>query len=353
MTNWKKAFLAPETPIKEAVQVIQSSGKMIGLIVNSEGVLLGTVTDGDIRRAILKDVSFDQPVRTIMNPNPKTGTEEMSEEELAVYMKDLNFRHLPIVNKKKVVVGLRMIDEFFHKELMRSPVLILAGGLGSRLGTLTEDCPKPMLKLKDKPLLEILVEHLRSHGFKKLYISVRYLSHQIEDHFGDGSRFGVNITYLKETTPLGTAGPLSLLPPEMKEPVLVINGDILTSLNFSDLFHFHQMNHQDLTACVRKLEFTLPYGVFELEGTAAVKIIEKPSIRKFINAGIYIINPSIFKLVEKDKVTGMNELINQAISKGLGVECFMIREYWKDIGTPEEFQQAQEDLQKIFLLTAN
>lgn len=348
MEDWKKTFISPEATVKESVQKINTAGKQIALVVDNEtNQLIGTVTDGDIRRAILRDIPFESPVTVVMNSNPKVAKWNMTDEELHEYIMQLGIRHLPIVNEVGEIVGLKILDEFYEKEANQHNVLILAGGLGSRLGELTKNCPKPMMKIDEMPLLEINIRRLKGQGFRNFFISVNYLSDVIEEHFGDGSLLGVKINYLKESERLGTAGPISLLPNISEEPFLVLNGDLLTNLNFSDLMYFHKANSHDMTICVRKHEYVIPYGVLDLEGSSVLKIQEKPSYTKFINAGIYIMNHNVLDLISKNEYFGMNDLLNKAVNNGLNVECYSIKEYWRDIGTPDDLELARSEYSKL------
>ncbi|MCR9206522.1 MAG: sugar phosphate nucleotidyltransferase, partial [Halobacteriovoraceae bacterium] len=272
MKEWKEALLSKNSTVKDCIEKLNNLHTPIALVVDDSERLLGTVTDSDIRKAILKDIPLDSPVTEVMNTNPKIGKNYQSEEELDQFIIKLGFRHLPIVDENNRVVGLKELSEVHQKEELPNSVLILAGGLGSRLGELTKDCPKPMLTIEGVPLLEINIKKLKAQGFRKFYISVNYLSHIIENHLGDGSRLGVQIEYLHEENRLGTAGPITLLPESIQDPFLVLNGDIVTELNFSDLAYFHEIGQQDVTVCVRKHEFVIPYGVFDLEGTSVLKI---------------------------------------------------------------------------------
>lgn len=347
MEKWKETLLLYNHTVKDCVERLSTSSTPIALIIDESEKLLGTVTDSDIRKAILRNIPLESSVTEIMNPSPRVGKKRQSEAELDDYILKLGLRHLPIVDDDNRVVGLKVLSELHQKAGLPNSVLILAGGLGSRLGALTKECPKPMLTIEGIPLLEINIRKLKAQGFKKFYLSVNYLSHIIIQHLGDGSRLGVEIEYLQEKDRLGTAGPITLLPDEIKEPFLVLNGDIVTELNFRDLMYFHNISHHDITVCVRKHEFVIPYGVFDLEGTSVLKIKEKPTITKFINAGIYIMNPDILDHMEKGQSQGMNDLLNLAVKSGMDVECYTIKEYWKDVGNITDLEEARRDFKSL------
>lgn len=342
MQGWKKCLVTQEQNITEAVRVIDSTIARIAVVVGVDGKLLGTVTDYDVRQAILNGVSMDSPVGRIMNRAPKFLTGERDSQAVLAKMRECKVKQLPVVDDG-VVVDLKVPADFEITSARTNPVLIMAGGLGTRLRPLTDTCPKPMLKLGSKPILQIILESFIEEGFRDFYFSVNYKAEVIKEYFGAGEGFGVNITYLEENKRLGTAGALSLLPDTIKEPVIVMNGDLLTKVDFHQLLEFHYNRHGQATMCVREYSYRLPYGVVKFDGWNITGLREKPGYTEFVNAGIYVVSPDMIKLVPPDKYYDMTDLFNDMIERKEKALIFPIREYWMDIGRLEDFEKAQAD----------
>ncbi len=343
MKNWKKTAVSPDTTIKDVLSIIDKASLQIALVIDESECLLGTVTDGDVRRGILKGVGLDATVETIYKRNPIVAHANDDFQTVREFMKREYIRQLPILDKEGRVVRLEILKEFFRKPKHSNPVIIMAGGLGTRLKPLTETCPKPLLKVGGKPILKIILENFIEYGFCNFFISVHYKAQMIQKHIGDGSDLGVNITYLREDKRLGTAGSLSLLPKNLKEPFLIINGDLLTKVNFQYLLEFHQEHQACATMCVREYQFQVPYGVVSVDGDRLTAIDEKPVHTFFINAGIYALDPGMLDIIPKNIYYDMTDLFDSFLKKGFSTSVFPIREYWLDIGRMQDFKQANED----------
>jgi NDP-sugar pyrophosphorylase family protein len=263
-------------------------------------------------------------------------------------MEDRKLLAIPLVNKNNQVVGLETLQGLLKKPRHNTPVLLMAGGFGTRLRPLTNKCPKPLLRVGETPILEIMLKNFVKAGFVDFYISTHYLSHMVEDHFGDGSRWGVNINYLYEEKPLGTAGALSLLPKETSElPVIVMNGDILTNTDFESVLSFHLKNNASATMCVRDYEYQVPFGVVKSDGHKVLDIEEKPVQRFFVNTGIYVIGPELRAQVKLGQAIDMPTLLNVGMKMADSVMMYPVNEYWLDIGRPDDFEKAQVDVEQV------
>jgi dTDP-glucose pyrophosphorylase len=348
MKDWKSTLVGPETPILETLKIIDNSALQIALVVDGDGRLLGTVTDGDIRRAILKNIPLEQPVSRIMFSHPTTALAGVSREELLGVMKQKNLRHIPILDERGRIIELKMLLHLLGTHEQGNWVVIMAGGLGKRLQPLTYDRPKPLLEIGGKPILQTIIENFVEQGFRHFYISVHYKAEMIEDHFGDGSRFGVEILYLREDIPLGTAGALGLLRKRPDESFMVMNGDVLTKTNFRQLMNFHVDSGSRGTMCVREYHYQVPYGVIEVEDSRLSSIDEKPIQTFFVNAGIYVLEPDVLSLIPPGAYFDMTDLFNMLKERRMSISVFPIREYWLDIGQLEDFKRANGEFEVIF-----
>lgn len=345
MKNWRDTFVYRTNTIRETLIVINQLSLKIALVVNNEMELLGTVTDGDVRRAMLNNVSMENSVAEIMNPRPITAKCAHDKKALTELMQRFVLMSIPIVSDNNQVTGLVSLHELVKKPKRSNAVLLMAGGLGKRLSPLTNDCPKPLLKVGESPLLEIALKNFIEAGFKRFYISTHYMPEKIRQYFADGSRWGADITYVHEDKPLGTAGALGLLPKsEIVDDLVVMNGDILTNIDFEKLITFHEENQADATMCVREYVHQIPYGVIETDGYKITTIKEKPSSQHFVNAGIYVISPNLINKVKKNKPVDMTTLLENCIAQDGEVAVYPILDYWLDIGRLDDFQQAQLDV---------
>lgn len=343
-----KVTIEKSQTLTKALERLEKNALRVVLVTDVQNNLLGTVTDGDIRRALLKHKSLETPVSEAMNSKPITVQVGTSMKVIKQIMEQADLLQMPVLNGNKLV-DLVLLKDLFQNTTRHNPVVLMAGGFGKRLGQLTKSCPKPMLPLGEKPLLQTILENFISSGFYQFYISVHYMPHVIKEHFGDGSKWGVKISYLEETQPLGTAGGLGLLPQIPNElPVIVMNCDLLTKLDLANLLEFHSDSSSELTLCVRKHEYQVPYGVIETDGENLDSIVEKPIQSYFVNAGIYILGQSILNKLSGQDYVDMPDLVNQCLAEKLPVKVFPIHEYWLDIGHFSDFRQAQDDFTSQF-----
>lgn len=348
---WKNVCISPETPIREVVKVIDTYALQIALVVKEDYVLLGTVTDGDIRRGLLKGVDLESPVSLIYKETPFTAVLSDDVPTIRSIMKRRHIRQVPVLDDKGRVVHLEMLGEFdSEKEEKRDNIVILmAGGLGTRLRPLTNACPKPLLRVGGKPVLETILDNFIRAGFFRFYISINYKAELIEEYFGDGRRWGVEILYIRETERMGTAGCLSLLPEKPVKPLIVMNGDLLTKVDFGQLLKFHTTHRADATMCVREYDYQIPYGVIHREGNRLKGLEEKPVHHYFVNAGIYVVEPAIAALIPKNRFYDMTDLFQRVIDDGKEGIIFPIREYWMDIGQIRDLEEADSVYGSIFI----
>ncbi len=349
MKNWKKVLAAPATPILEVIKIIDDSASGIALIVDSDDHLLGTVTDGDIRRAILRGRALTDPVVSIMNENPSFARVNDDRESIFAPMRHKGIKQIPILDENRRVVNLIMLDDMIKTAKKENWVVLMAGGKGTRLYPLTSDCPKPLLQVGDKPILETILESFIGYGFSRFFISVNYKAEMIEEYFGDGSKWGIQIEYLRESEQLGTAGALSLLPCSTKEPLLVMNGDLLTKVNFDHLLDFHDEHRADATMCVREYKVQVPYGVVQLDKHRLTGIVEKPVQQFFVSAGVYVLSPQVLDMIPKNKYLDMPSVFDQLIQKKSETAVFPVREYWIDIGRIMDFEKANQEFAEVFV----
>lgn len=348
MKRWKQVLVSKQTSIRDVIQILDASALQIVLVVDESNRLLGTVTDGDVRRGILRCVPLTEPVERIMNPNPRVARADEDRESLLAVMRRTGLHHLPLVDESDCLVGLETLDELIRTRPRENRVVLMAGGMGSRLHPLTANCPKPMLKIGNKPLLGTILEKLIEHGFQRFYISVSYMSDVVRSYFGDGSRWGVDIRYLQEDQRLGTAGALSLLPEKPVEPLLVMNGDLLTKVNFSNLLDFHSKQNAICTMCVREYDFQVPFGVVKIDKYRMTGIDEKPTQRFFVNAGIYVLEPQALDFILANTFLDMPMLFEKMIEHNKDAAVFPVREYWLDVGHMTDFQRASDEYTRLF-----
>jgi len=344
--NWKNILLGPDAPLSEAIRVLERDDTKIVLVVDESGRLLGTITDGDIRRGLLKTYSLEAEISKVMNGDPKVVSLGEERDVIRSRMENLGIRQMPIVDNERVVHGLETLKHLADTARRDNPVFIMAGGFGTRLRPLTESIPKPMLKVRGKPILERIIEGFVKAGFHEFYISTHYRAKMVRDYFGNGGRWGIDIRYVHEDEPLGTAGALGLLPESMTRlPIIMINGDILTNVNYGSLVNFHETHEGVATVCVKEYEFQVPYGVVDGSNHEVRRIVEKPVQRFFVNAGIYVLNPSLIEGTDGTSYLDMPNLLESIIADGRRVMMFPIHEYWLDIGRMDEFKRAQDELE--------
>lgn len=345
----EKLFVLPEQSIREALSIIDSAAMRIALVVDSQRILLGVVTDGDVRRALLKDISLDDKVTDVMNDSPTVAEYGTAVEKLISIMESKKLLAIPLL-KDGAVVAIQTLEEAVSKPHFSNPVFLMAGGFGTRLRPLTDNCPKPLLKVGGTPILETTLLRFIKFGFRNFYISTHYMPEMIQEHFGDGSQWGVNIQYVHEESPLGTGGALGLLPKDMPDlPIIMMNGDLLTKIDFVNLLNFHDKHQAIATMAVRQYDYQIPYGVIEGENSRITSIVEKPTQRFFVNAGIYVVSQALAKSVKENSNIDMPTLLEQQMHDDKDVMMFPIHEYWLDIGQKDDFDQAQLDIHTLDL----
>lgn len=348
MKNWKETLVSSDSSIMNAMKMIDDSSMQIALVVDDNSHLIGIVTDGDIRRGLLKGLPLDQPVKLIMNKDFTMVGPQTTPQDIFRIMRQKELRQIPVVDDNGCIVDLKILDDMVQQIDRDNLIILMAGGMGTRLQPLTDDCPKPLLKVGNKPILETILDNFIDFGFKKFYISVNYMAEMIESYFGDGSRWGVQIQYIREDRALGTVGALGLLPVRPASPLIIMNADVLTKVNFQHLLDFHHTNKSKATMCVRDYHMQVPFGVVTTEQHRLVNIDEKPSHRFFVNAGIYVLEPDVLQLIAKDSFLDMTNLFQKLIASGYETVAFPIREYWMDVGRLDDFERANGEFLKVF-----
>ena len=348
MEDLTELLLKPTDTLEITIKVLHSGGKRIALVVDEDRKLLGTVTDGDIRRALIKHIPMDCAIGNVMNREPITAASTDKTSLIVSIMKRKDLLHIPIVDKRRILVGLKTLQHIIEDKKYDNPVFLMAGGFGTRLHPLTEKKPKPLLKVGDYPILETIITRFIDSGFINFYISTHYKAEMIRDHFGNGSNWGVNIEYLNEDIPLGTAGSLGLLPNSMAElPIIVMNGDLLTKVDFEQLLSFHNEQASVATMCIREYDFQVPYGVVNIEEDFVTKIVEKPVHKIFVNAGIYVLDPKLRYCIDGESYLDMPNFLETQVKQDKKVSVFPIHEYWLDIGRMEEYEKANVEVMSI------
>ncbi|WP_413683850.1 nucleotidyltransferase family protein [Prochlorococcus sp. MIT 1011] len=340
VNNLSQVIIREDFTVRDILVTLNNSLTGIVLIVDQNEVLIGTLTDGDIRRGLLKGFTLDSLASSIMNKNFVSITSEENIFKGIEKIQRSGGRQLPIVDKQGKILELKIIDSEYIRQSLPNPLVIMAGGKGKRLRPFTETCPKPMLRVGDKYMLEIILEQCIKNGFREFFFSVNYLKEKIIDYFQDGSKWNISIKYLIENNPLGTAGSLTLLPNTINETFVVLNCDVLTRFNPSKLLNFHRINEGMATICVRKHDFSVPFGVVENDGVKLKSFLEKPTYTKLVNAGIYALNPSILSYLEKNTKIDMPDLLMLALNHNQKIITCPIHEYWIDVGRPESLQEA-------------
>lgn len=348
MQSWEKALVGPDTSLRDALVAIDGAGAQIALVVDAKRRLLGTLSDGDIRRALIRGIELRAPVTQAMRNTPVTASASDSKDAVLTLMRRIGLHQVPLLDDQRRVVGLQRVDDFFVTTPRDNWVVVMAGGLGTRLKELTENTPKPMLRVGDRPLLETILRNYIDQGFSRFYLAVNYKAEVIEAHFGDGAALGAEIRYLRETKRMGTAGALSLLPEPITVPLFVTNGDLLVKADFGDMLEDHQRSKAVATMAVREYEFQIPYGVVKHEGGAIERIEEKPVQRSLVSAGMYVLAPEALEIVPRDTFFDMPTLFDEIIGRGRPARCYTVHGYWMDIGRMTDYQKANDDFPEVF-----
>ncbi|MGA2840904.1 MAG: nucleotidyltransferase family protein [Steroidobacteraceae bacterium] len=345
--QWRKALLPTDATLQQAVHCLNESALQIALIVTSGGSLVGTLTDGDIRRGLLRGLHLQSPIDTIVQRDPLVVPPELGRAMVLQIMKANRIRQLPIIDEDRLVVGLHLWDELMAPKQRSNMMIIMAGGRGRRLYPHTDKCPKPMLPVAGRPMLEHIIERARAEGFQHFVLAVHYLGHMIQEYFGDGNRWQVNIEYIREETPLGTAGAIGLLGSRPDSAFVVSNGDVLTDIRYGELLDFHCRHEAVATMAVRMHEFQHPFGVVRLNGVDIEGFEEKPISRSHINAGIYVLEPVALELLNSRTPCDMPTLFSRLQQRSLRTIAYPMYEPWLDVGRPVDYTSAQATIRGV------
>ena len=347
MHKWEHSLIGPEATFRDALKAIDATGAGMALLVDADRRLLGVLSDGDLRRALIKGAGLEDIALTGANREPVCIDAGQDRARTLTLLRAHSLRQLPVLDAGRRVVGLTTISDFLNIPVRTNPVVIMAGGKGERLAELTRDTPKPMLKVGPRPILDTIVGSLAGQGFRHFWLAVNYKADQIERHFGDGSALGLDIRYLREEKPLGTCGALSLLPPQ-DQPIVVTNGDVLAKVDYGHVLDAHRDAAAAATVVVRDYEMQVPFGVINAEDGRIVRIDEKPTQSYTISAGAYVLSPSALERIPRDTYHDMPMLIADLIAGGLGVRQQRAEGYWMDIGRPPDYAQANADFGSVF-----
>ena len=348
MKKIQNVLLKPTSTIREALKIIDSGAMKIALVIDEEEKLIGTLTDGDVRRGLLSGLGLDDGCESIIFKNPTVCNIEDTIEKILEVAVEKKLYQVPIVDNNGRLVGIEEVDELLKPQNKNNKVVLMVGGLGTRLRPLTNTTPKPMLKVGNKPILETIILNFKKYGFTNIILSVSYKSEVIEEYFGNGMKFGVNIEYIHESKRMGTAGALSLIREKLKDSFFVMNGDLLTNINFEHMMDYHLSNNSKATMGVREYDFQVPYGVVNVDGENLLSIEEKPVHKFFVSGGVYALDNSVLDLIPNDVFFDMPTLFEKVIENGRKSISFPIREYWLDIGRMEEFEQANNEYHEVF-----
>lgn len=339
--SWRKTLLPAHASIHQAIGCLDEAGMQIAVVISEDGALMGTLTDGDIRRGLLRGLELSSPVEGIMQRDPMVVPPQWGREMVLQLMQANKIHQLPVVDERRHVVGLHLWDELLVPSRRPNLMVIMAGGRGTRLGSHTENCPKPLLQVGGKPMLEHIIERAKADGFDRFVLAIHYLGHMIEDYFGDGSRWQVHIEYLREQTALGTAGALGLLQDRPTVPFLVTNGDVLTDIRYGEFLDFHSRHSASATMAVRLHEWQHPFGVVKTRGVDIVGFEEKPVSRSHINAGVYALEPHALESIGKDEHCDMPALFARLQTRSARTIVYPMHEPWLDVGRPADLEQAR------------
>lgn len=348
MKNIQDIVVQENASIIDVLKIIDKSSKQLALVVDKEQKLLGTICDGDIRRALLNNISLIDSIKNVYYKTPTVANINDSKEEITNICITKKIHQIPIVDNDGNLVGLEILDELISKKSKQNKVVLMVGGLGTRLRPLTDKTPKPMLPVGGKPILQTIIEKFASYGFTNIIMCVNYKFQIIQEYFGDGSKFGVKIKYIIENKRMGTAGALSLLEQKLKEPFFVMNGDLLTNVNFDNMLEFHLQNNSLATMAVRGYDFQVPYGVVNIKGDRILSIEEKPVHKFFVSAGMYVLNPECLNEIPRSEFYDMPTLFEKLIKNHKKAMSFPLREYWLDIGRIEEYKKANNEYHEVF-----
>lgn len=337
----RSAIIRDTSTMREAFESLDTSGVQVVLIVDREEQTVGLATDGDLRRALLRGVTLEDPVAPHMRTEFKWVPPEAQRDDVLDVMQALRISEIPILDESRRAIGLHLLHDVVRHTSRENWAVVMAGGRGVRLAPLTDTIPKPMIRVAGRPILERIVLQLVGAGFSKIFLAVHYLGHIIEEHFGDGANFGCTIEYLRETQPLGTAGALRLLPEPPSRSILLMNGDLMTQAHLGSLVDFHESHHHVATVAVRQYVHEVPFGCLDLDGSRVTSLVEKPALQRVVNAGIYALSPTFLKHVDRESPVTMPELLTRCIGRGEHVGAWEIEDDWIDVGQRAELDRAR------------
>jgi len=345
--DWHSAILTLGATVEEGIRNLNTSHLQIVLVVGEGGDLIGTLTDGDIRRGLLQGVGLQDAVGGLINTDPVVVAPTVSQGVVRRMMVEHRIHEVPVVDRARRVVGIHTWSEVPVGEDRANLMVIMAGGEGLRLRPLTEECPKPMLPIGGRPMLEHIIERAVADGFCRFVLAIRHLGHIVEAHFGDGREFGVEIEYLREDQPLGTAGALALLDSLPAEPLVVTNGDVVSSIRYGEMLNYHRRQDAQATMAVQLYDWQHQFGVVHTEGAVITGYEEKPVVRSYVNAGVYVIEPDVVGLLHAGRPCDMPSLFNRVRDRGDRTVVFPLHEQWLDVGRQDDYMFAQEWLGPI------
>jgi dTDP-glucose pyrophosphorylase len=343
---WQKAILPAHSTLEQAIRNLNQVAIKIVLVVNDKGELEGTISDGDVRRGLLKGLNLNSPIESVIHRNALVVPPEMGRDMVMQLMVANKIQQIPVVDVQQNVVGLHLWDDITMLPTRSNLMVIMAGGMGTRLRPHTENCPKPLLPVAGKPMLEHIIERAKLEGFGHFVLAIHYLGHMIEEHFGDGKNLGVRIDYLREESPLGTAGALGLLNPRPDAPFVVTNGDVMTDIRYGELLDFHIRHNASATMAVRVHEWQHPFGVVQTQGVEIIGFEEKPITRSHINAGVYALDPAALDVLTARSRCDMPTLFERLQAKANRTVAYPMHEPWLDVGRPDDLKQANHDSEK-------
>lgn len=335
-----KFIIQSDQTIRHAMECIDSNWREVSLVSDSEQRIIGVITDGDIRRGLLRGLTMDSPATEIMTKTFFSVGPDADRTTVLDIMKSRSIRHVPVLDAQGKLIGIHFLEELLGTSVKPNIAVIMAGGKGTRLRPLTENCPKPMIPVAGRPILERVILHLVGYGIRKIYLSINYLGDMIEQYFGDGSAFGCSIQYLREEKYLGTGGPLSLLPEQPKHPLIVMNGDQVTQVNIARLLEFHEKEKVEATIAIRPYQVEIPFGVIRKNGNRLVEIQEKPASNHLISVGMYVLNPSVLTFVPKNEEFPITDLFDVLLERNIPVGVHFVEEEWIDVGRLEDLKKA-------------
>ncbi len=344
--SWEKALLPVDATLQHAINSLNETSFQIAIIVTSDRILIGTLTDGDIRRGLLQGIDMGSSIEQIINRDPLVAPPELGRASVLQLMQSNRIHQLPIVDEDRHVVGLHLLDELMEPSQLKSIMVIMAGGQGTRLRPKTKNCPKPLLPIDGKPMLEHIIERAKAEGFQHFILAVHYLGNMIKEYCGDGSQWGVKIDYLCEELPLGTAGALSLLNSRPEMPFVVSNADVLTDIRYSDILAYHCRHSVSATMAVRIHELQHPFGVVRTNGVNILGFEEKPIYRNHINAGVYVLDPKVLDMLKLGEYCDMPTLFNCLQESNKRIIVYPIHEPWLDVGHVDDLKRAQTNHKK-------